>query len=184
MNTTRLMLILVVIAAMLVIAVPVMAQGSGEDDPVILLPDTDVNAVHEALASLVYAALGAIAGLLGLLFRAGWKQIDAWWQRQVARLPENLHGYYQIAAEMAADYVEQLVASGQLEKTAKARIAEALDVGEKWLKQLGLKHADLDVLRMYIEGVVAQKHNHGNGIQESGEGPDHYNTTMLPEGGQ
>jgi hypothetical protein len=125
-----------------------------------------VQLVNDALASLVYAALGAIAGLLGLLFRAGWKQIDAWWQRQVARLPENLHGYYQIAAEMAADYVEQLVVSGQLEKTAKARIAEALDVGEKFLRNMGLKHADLDVLRMYIEGVVAKKYSDQRALTE------------------
>jgi hypothetical protein len=166
MNTTRFTLVLLVIAALLMVAAPVMAQGSGEDDPVILLPDNDVSAVHEALAYLVYAALGAITGLLGLLFRAGWKQIDAWWQRQVARLPENLHGYYQIAAEMAADYVEQLVASGQLEKTAKARIAEALDVGEKFLRNLGLKHADLDVLRMYIEGVVAKKYSGQRALAE------------------
>ena len=156
---------------------PVAAQGSGDD---VVVPD-DANAVHEALAYLVYAGLAAIAGLLGLLFRAGWQWLDAWWQRQVARLPENLQGYYAIAAELAADYVEQLVASGQLEKTVQARIAAALDAGEKFLRNLGLKNADLDVLRMYIEGVVAKKYAHGNLEPEAGEGPNALHVA-LPEG--
>lgn len=60
----------------------------------------------------------------------------------------------------------------KLRKTAKGRMEAALEAGEKLLREMGLKNADLDVLRVFIERVVAQRYRRGTVEPMGGEGMD------------
>lgn len=112
--------------------------------------------INDNLGLLVYAALMVVAGILLLFFRLAWKRIDVWWTERLQTLPVGIQQLYEFAAKMAAEYVEQLVESGQLEKDINKRVAMAIEAGEKVLVRLGLKNADLDVLRIFIENYVRE----------------------------
>jgi hypothetical protein len=115
--------------------------------------------LNEPLAWLVLVALGFLATGLTQLFRYAGRAIDLWFERQIAGMPDNVQRYYEIAARLLADYVDQLVKSGQLEREAEKMIDAAIEAGEKLLKQLGLKNADLDVLRVYIEAYLKNRNS-------------------------
>ena len=112
--------------------------------------------VNDNIALFVYMGLGVIASIIVVLVRLAWKRVDLWWTEQLQKLPGGVQQLYQLAAKAAAEYVEQLVESGQLEKEVNARITEAVNAGEKILRELGLKNADLDVLRIFIENYVRE----------------------------
>lgn len=115
--------------------------------------------LREALQGLIYAGIALIATLIVVGARMLWLRIQVWFAEKMSQLPENQREYYETAARMVVAYVEQLVRSGRLAKDAEARLNEALEAGERLLRDVfGIKNADLSILRIFIEAVIDEIH--------------------------
>lgn len=115
--------------------------------------------LQEAIRGLIYAGVGLIATLLIVGARMLWLRLQVWFAEKMSQLPENQREYYETAARMVVAYVEQLVRSGRLAKDAEARLNEALEAGERLLRDVfGIKNADLSILRIFIEAVIDEIH--------------------------
>lgn len=138
----------------------------------------DNGIVQEALRGLIYAGIALLAALLIAGTRALWLRIQVWFAEKMSQLPENQREYYETAARMVVAYVEQLVRSGRLARDAEARLNEALEAGERLLRDVfGIKNADLSVLRIFIEAVIDEIHRQ----QGETEPPEEPLPPELPE---